>query len=552
MAQRCVLIHYRIPNRTVEIRLPKVPICKHCHRPYRIITHSKPRLIHSTNDCYSLITYYYGCRRKDCSGGIYTVLIHASNNLVATHSHYDYHLMAKISHLRWKHNQTYAQIKKYLRKKYRIKISLRGIELILKIYERACAETFPTPIIEQIQKNGRLILSIDAMKPLNGEEGIYGVYDVLTGAPIASGQIGFQSEKCISKFIKKIEDRLKSAGITVPIVATIGDALVAQRLSIEKCLPNAKICLCHYHFYESILKPAKQDDSALVTTLRKGLRRLHYLYQYKRYTAEETSMPWDLRIQNLLKVINSLSNWRSKPKKGCFFGPIYTLRLQNLQKIIKNLNKISENFSIKDQRVLIKLSIKFDEILDGATDRSECLLRIQQETSKIKTIMDNDEAAEIGVLKFNEISKAWKYYLKQNRKTLNPLELEFLTIVCDYIDTKGVYLMNYRRVPGAPRTNNAHEQKYHRIKYKLRRIIGHVGAKEYLSKHGKDILFVNPDSSEKEIEDILRNANIPKIRKQIREEQHHRDELEEIMYDDKKWDAYIKALNYKLTGKKHL
>ena len=86
------------------------------------------------------------------------------------------------------------------------------------------------------------------------------------------------------------------------------------------------------------------------------------------------------------------------------------------------------------------------------------------------------------------------------------------------------------------------EQRYHKIKYKLRRIIGHVAAKQFLQKHGNTILFVNPEATHEEIIEVLKNAPIQEVRKRIRENRKSRNSLDQCVYDQKKWDAEITKL----------
>jgi hypothetical protein len=167
---------------------------------------------------------------------------------------------------------------------------------------------------------------------------------------------------------------------------------------------------------------------------------------------------------------------------------------------------------------------------------------IRQYVKELKAILDAEESAECGEQKLTELTKKWRACLKKQHDHLGSEEEGFLKEAVKYLSKKKANLMNYRRVPGAPKTNNGHEQRYHRLKYKLRRTIGHVAAKHFLQKHGNSILFVNPDATETEILEIITNAPIKQVRKRIRENRKPRNSLDQIVYDQAKWDAEIAKL----------
>jgi hypothetical protein len=336
--------------------------------------------------------------------------------------------------------------------------------------------------------------------------------------------------------------RLASAGIDVPIVATISDAWVGQRLGLEKALKGAKICLCHFHFYELISKSARQADSAAITKVRSALRRFYYLAQYKRFIAQHESLPWCPAVVHLIELLLSLSNFRIRPQDHCFNSPEYLAKLQNLVSLADSHLNSDTNLSQFDRKVLEKFSKKFSTLLSEYSALLLDIAHIREYIKQLQAILDADESAEVGELKLVTLNKQWKTRLNTNRKHLGTESRTFLLEATKFMSKKISYLMNYRRVADAPKTNNRHEQRYHRIKYKLRRTIGHVAAKHFLKKHGNTILFVNPDATHEEIVEILSKAPISEVRKRIRENRKSRNSLDQCIYDQEKWDAELAKL----------
>jgi hypothetical protein len=536
---------------TIHLKMDPIPCCASCHQPLRIITHSKPRIVEDRHETLNIITYYYGCRREKCHSSK-RKLVHAPNPIASARSSLSIDMQISICRLRWKYNKTYQEIQEFLRKKYHIYRSLRGIELVLKEYEQSASATISPSAKQKIIQNGRMILSIDGIKPFNGEEGIYGVYDLLSNTPLASGRLLQQSEFCITNFLNAVKTRLHKAGIDVPIVATISDALVGQRLSLEKTLIGTKICLCHYHFYELVLKDARQCDTAIVTKLRSALRRFYYLEKYKRLLSQKIRIPWSKAVVHFLDLIFVLSNRKSRLKDHCFISPEYMKQCQDLVDLAKQRLNSSSKLSKTDRIVFEKFSESIAAIISQYRTENMGILKVRHDLEQLKEILNADETADQGETQLSDLCKTWEKSLQKQGKCADPIEKCYLDACIKFIRTKGRYLLNYRRVPGAPKTNNRHEQRFHRIKYKLRRIIGHVAAKDFLFKHGNSILFVDPDASEEEIREILMNAPIAQIRKKIREERKPRNSFEECIYDQTKWDAEIDKLRKELGLPKDL
>ncbi|MHA1731282.1 MAG: hypothetical protein ACTSU5_05030 [Promethearchaeota archaeon] len=76
-----------------------------------------------------------------------------------------------------------------------------------------------------------------------------------------------------------------------------------------------------------------------------------------------------------------------------------------------------------------------------------------------------------------------------------------------FVRTKGEHLFNYKRVPGAPTTNNSHELQYKQLEHLLRRANGHSAANEYLLARGERLVFVNPGEAFEDIDAILQGVD---------------------------------------------
>jgi hypothetical protein len=122
----------------------------------------------------------------------------------------------------------------------------------------------------------------------------------------------------------------------------------------------------------------------------------------------------------------------------------------------------------------------------------------------------------------------------QVREDCGPVEAQFIEELSKYVETKGELLFNFKRIKGAPKTNNSHELSFKQLKHFLRRIIGFRTAKSYLLSLGARIVFVNPAESFEGILEMLKSMDYKKAGEIIRSERTSRDSLRFIVHDLKK------------------
>lgn len=113
------------------------------------------------------------------------------------------------------------------------------------------------------------------------------------------------------------------------------------------------------------------------------------------------------------------------------------------------------------------------------------------------------------------------------------------------MENKGELLFNYKRIEGAPRTNNSHELAFKQLKHFLRRVIGFQTVNHYLLSHGERIVFVNPRENFEGILPILKSMDHQKARELIRSERISRESIKFIVHDPKRWALKLEDLKQK-------
>lgn len=511
------------------------PTCKHCGKPMKIESRTHPRHLVGTRENYEIVMTYYRCGQLGCVGE-QEPTIHPENPHAPPRSDYDYDVIAEIVEMRWKRGLSYDKIVEAMKKEHGVIINHSAIENFLKIYEIGCAGKYKPEYVDEIRRFGGIILTLDAMKPLNGERALYVARDHRTGLVLGSRLLSNQKQETIEDFLRAVQERVKNE-LNVPMLGIISDALVSQRLAIESIFPDVPHCLCHYHFYNLVLLSSKKGDSHLVTRIRKELRGSHDVRKFKDVKdSKSTYLTTNPLLVSMMKALLALSNWSRKPRDPCFTGLELWKRVNDMASLVKDTSKLvgKGTFSLVEEKLIQRVNDVLESIIDENKELATDLLNVRDVLSTLQAILSNDEVgAEQGLEILVKFSKDASK--RKRLKGTGQLEKEFIDALNKFVSTKGEQLFNYKKIDGAPRTNNSHELFYKQLKHLLRKVIGFSAASSFLIGHGERIVYVKPDDPFETIKGILMETDFNKARMIIASERKSRDGLSLIMHDDDKW-----------------
>jgi hypothetical protein len=528
------------------------PICIDCGYPMANIKTNISMKV-GIQENYPVHTPHYACTRKNCPGvlkrrqtGEKRVFIVPPNKFHAPFADYDYEVQTEVIRLRWQEKKTHSEIIESLKKNQKIIMDPSAVEPILKIYEIGCSEKYRPEMLKMIRKNGGIILCIDVMKPIGGKKGTLVGYDYYTGLTICSKRLPNGKISTYKKYLLEFKERIEK-DLSVPTKAILSDALKEQRKAIAEIFPGVPHCLCHYHFFELVLKPAKEKDSHIVTTLRKFLRDQPDLTLYRQCLEEGNPIPKNLDLLSIfLDPLAELSQWKRDPLDPCFISIKFADRFASIANKLEVFDRVLEMSEKKPDQNLVtivnRLSRCLWEGLDEIAEIDHQIKRIQAHLPRLVEILGAaDENYEQGINRLSEYQKWLEIYLKTPH--IEPLERLVLKEINKFIVTKASHLMNFRKISGAPRTNNAEELAFKDIKYLLRRTLGYSGAKEYLYDHGERIVFINPKEEPSEIKSILTETNQQAARQMIKKERKKQEGWGRIIRDDEKWDEILRKMD---------
>jgi len=508
----------------------------------RVKTHSKPRPVDGLAEQYDCMDAYYRCGQAGCPGND-EPLFKPENPDVPPYGDFDYEVIAKVLELRWRHHRTIEEIVTDFAEQYGITVSAATVGDWLKLYEIGCESKYRPGVVEQMRANGGILLTVDVMKPLKGREGMVTAYDEFTRQAFGSLKLRSEGHEAMAAFLEGVKAGIEELG--VPILGIMSDALVAQKMAIAAVFPGVPHCLCHFHFFNLVLKAPKELDSHLCTAVRASLRKLPDL---KKYNAGQAAgvphVPGGSLAAELLDTIRSLSNWDRRPRDPCFTGLALFERVQDVLGVLRvAVEKMDAGaVALPEEKVVRRLRAGLEAIAaEHGTAAAAELGRVQEHLKDLSAVLEDVESSpEEGLQRLRAVRD--RIRRKCRAPGCGDAERAFGEELVKFVRTKGELLFNFKRVPGAPRTNNKHELSYMQLKHFLRRVIGEAAANAYLLAHGERMVFVNPAETFEGIVDILRNMDYAAAREKIASERIPRGRLPIVMHNPEKWAEKIKSL----------
>jgi hypothetical protein len=120
--------------------------------------------------------------------------------------------------------------------------------------------------ISEVEKNGGIIVSIDGIKPDQGNETIYIVRDALTGRLLTAENVIENSTERIKQILAPI------VSLSVPVLGTMSDAQLAEIQALLQLWPAAPHQTCQFHALRDAGKWALAEDRKVKKEIRKKLQ----------------------------------------------------------------------------------------------------------------------------------------------------------------------------------------------------------------------------------------------------------------------------------------
>jgi hypothetical protein len=186
-------------------------------------------------------------------------------------SSYGLDVVVRIGYLRFSQHRTRAEMWQQLRAETAIQISERHVQNLLDVYLallRASQHDPREQLAETVAEHGGIILALDGLQPEQGNEQLWVVREVFSGAILGAANVQQATAPVLAGLLRPI--RLSA----LPVLGVISDAQESTRLAVAEVFPGVPHQLCQYHALREAAEPLWEADRHLLVQAKKELRGL--------------------------------------------------------------------------------------------------------------------------------------------------------------------------------------------------------------------------------------------------------------------------------------
>jgi hypothetical protein len=119
-----------------------------------------------------------------------------------------------------------------------------------------------------VQKQGGLVLSLDGLRPENGNESLYILREVLSGLVVWAVNLQEADQATLAALLQPV------AELKLPILGVVSDAQESIRLAVGQAFPGVPHGLCHFHVMREAAKPIFEADRHMKKEIKQQVRGL--------------------------------------------------------------------------------------------------------------------------------------------------------------------------------------------------------------------------------------------------------------------------------------
>ena len=251
---------------------PELTACPHCGAElgYSHLVWAKP--IQFLTGPEHVANLGFRCRNPRCAFGR-TVYRSAQAEGRQVHgAGYGLDVVARIGHLRFAQHATRAEIWQELRAgAHPLQLSERHVQNLLEVYLallRASQQDLTVRLAATVAAHGGLILALDGLQPESGNEQLWVVREVLSGAVLGAENLPQATAPMLGRLLQPIQ------ATALPVLGVVSDAQESIRLAVAEVFPGVPHQLCQYHALREAAEPLWEADRHLLAEAKHELRGL--------------------------------------------------------------------------------------------------------------------------------------------------------------------------------------------------------------------------------------------------------------------------------------
>ena len=250
---------------------PELTQCLHCGAP---LAYSHPvwaKVVQSLTHTAHVTNLGFRCTHPACRGARAVYRSAQAEAQQVKGSSYGLDVVVRIGHLRFGQHRTRTEIWQQVRAETAVQLSERHVQNLLEVYLallRASQQDLRERLAETVAEHGGIILALDGLQPEQGNEQLWVVREVFSGAILGAANFQQATAPVLAGLLRPL--RLSE----LPVLGVISDAQESTRLAVAEVFPGVPHQLCQYHALREAAEPLWEADRHLLVQAKKELRGL--------------------------------------------------------------------------------------------------------------------------------------------------------------------------------------------------------------------------------------------------------------------------------------
>src|SRR6266851_1618919 len=186
-------------------------------------------------------------------------------------SGYGLDVVVRIGYLRFTEHRTREEIWRALHGSPPVQLSERHVQNLLEVYLALLRASEADPrerLAATVEMHGGIILALDGLQPEQGNEQLWVVREVLSGAVLGAANLQQATAAHLARLLRPI----RATGL--PVLGVVSDAQESIHLAVAEVFPQVPHQLCQYHALREAAEPLWEADRHLLVQAKKELRGL--------------------------------------------------------------------------------------------------------------------------------------------------------------------------------------------------------------------------------------------------------------------------------------
>jgi Transposase, Mutator family len=250
---------------------PEVERCLHCGAALRYSHPVWAKAIQFLTGPEHVTNLGWRCGKPTCPFGRTVYRSARAEARQVKGSGYGLDVVVRIGHLRFGEHRTREEIWRELHEHTPVQLSERHVQNLLEVYLTLLRASERDPrerLAATVDEHGGIILALDGLQPEQGNEQLWVVREVLSGAVLGAANL----QQASAPFLARLLRPVREAGL--PVLGVVSDAQESIRLAVADVFPGVAHQLCQYHALREAAEPLWEADRHLLVQAKKELRGL--------------------------------------------------------------------------------------------------------------------------------------------------------------------------------------------------------------------------------------------------------------------------------------